>query len=186
MASSKIMIIRHGEKPGVPTAADGIDVSGDVDPTSLTATGWQRAHALAELFHPSDQDRMRTGLATPDHLFAASTAGGDKSKRPYETLLPLAESFNPTLAIDNSIKATDTRGIAKAATAIGDIVLICWKHEDILAIAQRLTPTSTLPRRWSGSRFDMVWVFDLNSVGEYEFSQIPELVMPGDQATIMA
>jgi hypothetical protein len=98
----------------------------------------------------------------------------------------LAESFDPALPIDNSIKATGTGAIAKAATKIGGVVLICWKHEDILAIAQGLTSASTLPRRWPGSRFDMVWVFDMNPAGVYEFTQIPELVMPGDQATPMA
>jgi hypothetical protein len=183
MPASKIMIIRHAEKPGVPIAADGIDVEGELDPKSLTAAGWQRAHALVSLFHPSDQ--MRAGLATPEHLFAASAAGGDKAKRPFETLLPLAESFDPALPIDNSIKASDAGAIAKAATKIGGVVLICWKHEDILAIAQRLTSGSILPRRWQGSRFDMVWAFDMNPAGVYEFTQIPELVMPGDQATLM-
>jgi hypothetical protein len=184
--STKIMIIRHGEKPGVPVAADGIDFDGASDPESLTAAGWQRAHALVALFHPPNPAGIRKGLAVPDHLFAASEFCGDHSKRPVETITPLAESFDPPLAIDSSIAATDIGKIADAVKGAGKSVLVCWKHEDILAIAEKLAPSETLPKRWHGSRFDIVWVFDLDGNGDYRFSQVPELVMATDQSTLMS
>jgi hypothetical protein len=180
-----IMIIRHGEKPGVPVAADGIDVDGNVDSKSLTAAGWQRAHALVDLFNPPVGVAMRARLAVPDHLFAAADTSGDKSKRPIETITPLSESFNPNLAIDSTIASTDVKSIAKAAKSAGDVVLVSWKHEDILAIAQRLAPAALLPKKWPGNRFDMVWVFELNAQGDYDFLQVPELVLPTDDPSPM-
>jgi hypothetical protein len=179
------MIIRHGEKPGVPVAADGIDGDGNVDSKSLTAAGWQRAHALVDLFNPPAGIAIRAGLAVPNHLFAAADTSGDQSKRPIETITPLADSFNPNLAIDSSIDSSDVKAIAKAAKSVGGVVLVCWKHENILEIAQRLAPTAPLPKKWPGNRFDMVWVFDLNAQGDYDFSQVAELLLPTDDSTPM-
>jgi hypothetical protein len=183
--TTKIMIIRHGEKPGVPVAADGIDEDGNVDTKSLTAAGWQRAHALVDIFNPPATIAIRAGLGVPDHLFAASTGSGDQSKRPIETITPLSESFDPALAIDDTIDSTDIKSIAKAARKIGGVALACWRHENILAIAQRLAPAAALPKKWPGGRFDMIWVFDLNPAGDYEFTQVPELALPTDDATPM-
>jgi hypothetical protein len=42
------------------------------------------------------------------------------SERPF---LPLAESSDPAMPIDSSIKATDTGAIAKAVTKIGGAAL---------------------------------------------------------------
>lgn len=178
--TTKIMIIRHGEKPGVPVAADGIDADGNDDPESLTAAGWHRAHALVELFHPAVPQNIKQGLAVPDVLFAAAERGGG-SKRPVETITPLAESFEPPKQIQDAITSTDVQAIARACTAVAGNALVCWKHENILDIAKQLVRSSSvLPKRWPGSRFDMVWVFDLAADGTYEFSQVPELVLPTD------
>ena len=183
--TTKIMIIRHGEKPGVPIAADGIDSDGNDDSKSLTAAGWQRAHALVDLFHPPGGTAVRPGLAVPDHLFAAANTSGDRSKRPIETITPLAESFDPVKTIDEAIDATDISSIAKAAKSAGGVALVSWKHENILDIAQSLAPDAALPKKWPGNRFDVVWVLDLNAAGDYVFSQVAEMVLPTDDASLM-
>lgn len=182
--SSKILIIRHGEKPGVPIAANGIDIDGNDDPNSLTAAGWQRAHALVNLFHPTS-GAPRAGLTMPNHVFAAANTGGDHSKRSIETVTPLAQSFNPRLTIDQSIDATDITGIVEASTSAGGAVLVCWKHQHILAIAQKLAPSALIRNKWPGNRFDMVWVFVLDTTGEYNFSQVPELLLQEDESNLI-
>ena len=58
----RIMIIRHGEKPD--GTAPGLDEAGNEDDSSLTAVGWERAHALVGLFDPAEGD-PRPGLARP-------------------------------------------------------------------------------------------------------------------------
>jgi hypothetical protein len=181
--SSKIMIVRHGEKPGHPVSAIGINAAGETDPLSLTATGWQRARALVRIFNPRSGTPPE-GLAVPQHLFAANDHGGDSSRRPIETLTPLAHSFDPSLDIDASIHATDTAAIAEASAQAGGVVLVAWKHEEILEIAARLVSRSALPGEWPGDRFDMVFVFDRNAGGSYEFSQIPERALPGDRTDL--
>jgi broad specificity phosphatase PhoE len=45
------MIIRHGEKPD--DSNPGIDAQGNQDDSSLTETGWNRAHRLVDLFDPA-------------------------------------------------------------------------------------------------------------------------------------
>src|SRR5580704_9099212 len=102
MVAAKIMIIRHGEKPDGTVSTPGIDSDGHTDPQSLTAAGWNRARALVEIFHPKAAT-IRAGLAVPDTLFAANDHYGSSSKRPLETLTPLAESFDPSLPIDAAI-----------------------------------------------------------------------------------
>jgi hypothetical protein len=177
--TQKIMVIRHGEKPGDPTTATGVDENGKPDPQSLTAQGWRRAKALAGLFHPVPPVTPRSGLAVPQHLFAAEISDVESSKRPVETLTPLSLSFKPHLPIDASIKASHVDKICEIVAKAGEVVLVAWKHELIPAIAQGLT-SDPVPDKWPKERFDVVWVFDLRADGSYGFSQVPELLLPGD------
>ncbi len=183
--TTKIMLIRHGEKPGAPDAGPGLDPNGNDDPQSLTARGWQRAKALADLFNPASPKTLRAGLAVPKYLFASEISDPESSKRPLETLTPLSESFTPPRSIDASIKSSHIDKICLAAINAGDTVLIAWKHEIIPAIAQGLTSDS-VPGEWPGSRFDVIWIFDLGADGKYRFSQMPQLVLPGDLDQVIA
>ena len=70
MATSKIMVIRHAEKPD---GSVGVMPDGSADPEALTPTGWQRAGALVGLFAPpdghfADARRRPLGLSTPRAL----------------------------------------------------------------------------------------------------------------------
>ena len=62
MTPSKIMIIRHAEKPN---SEPGIMPDGAVNPEALTATGWKRANALVGLFDPAGGTSPRLPLAKP-------------------------------------------------------------------------------------------------------------------------
>lgn len=54
MGASKIMVIRHAEKPGRyhGAAYRGVTAKGKGDPESLVTLGWERAGALVTLLAP--------------------------------------------------------------------------------------------------------------------------------------
>ncbi len=141
MAPSKLMIIRHAEKPGDYSGQQlsGVDYTaahaGEAGKRHLTTLGWQRAGALTTLF--VSPWGPKPGLATPDVLYAsdpdkgreAADEEGSPSHRPFETLQPIAAK----LAIEiNTGYQKDSYGsmIADALTRSG-CILTAWQHEDI-------------------------------------------------------
>ena len=128
MPATKIMLIRHAEKPdGEP----GIMPDGSQNPEALTATGWSRARSLVGLFAPADGSFADLRLARPGALFAS----GSDSLRPKQTLTPLAEALN--LVIDASfLKGQEDRLVAAAKNAEG-VVLIAWPGTRIAGRTRR-------------------------------------------------
>ena len=180
--ADKIMLIRHGEKPNDPKPAPGYDLSGNKDPKSLTKAGWKRAHKLVEFFHPRLAAPPK-GIAVPNALYAARPEK-DGSKRHVETIVPLAQSFTPPLRIDAGIEAEDEANLAAALRAVNGIVLVSWKHENILGISRRLSPHGALPHKWPHRRFDLVFVFDRQGAN-YAFSQVAQRLMPDDDRDVL-
>src|SRR5690242_18318012 len=95
----KIMVIRHAEKPTTKHQPPyGVNYVGEQDWESLTVRGWQRAGALVTLFDPSNGAPARPHLAVPTIIYASNPRGaggaeqdeGSKSKRPLQTVTPLA------------------------------------------------------------------------------------------------
>jgi hypothetical protein len=82
---------------------------------------------------------------------------------------------------------------ALATAVVADytgVVLICWEHQHIPAIAAALPTVSRtqIPAAWPGHRFDLIWSFSLDtgaSSPTYVFSQIPQQVLSGDSATVI-
>lgn len=174
------MIIRHAEKPADSPPPHGVNPDGDHDSESLIPLGWQRAGALACLFDPARGPLQSPGISTPQAIFASGVGHHSHSLRPQQTVTPLSRKLG--LAIDTSwLKGQETEMTA-AVMAQGGIVLVAWEHEAIPGIAnQILGNDTTAPQQWPGSRFDLVWVFDLDAVaGTYAFSQVPQLLLPGD------
>jgi hypothetical protein len=154
MKATKVMIVRHAEKPGRygQYTYAGVDPLGAPDKKSLTPVGWQRAGGLASLFSPTYGPLQNSQLAVPDAIYAASPEssapgdsddastpgkdGSDPSKRPYQTVLPL--SCKAGIRIIDSRASTDFQkmvtdllsfDLAKATTCT---LLIAWQHQDIL------------------------------------------------------
>ncbi|MGN5377056.1 hypothetical protein ACQ4WX_03550 [Streptomyces lasalocidi] len=125
-----VMVIRHGEKP--TSGQSGMDDSGRPDSKSLTARGWERAHALPKLFSPP-----RAGLARPAAVFAAADQGPNAgAHRMRQTVTPLAKSLG--LTVDTSFAEGSERRLAQAALNAPGPVLICWEHSRIPAIVAGL------------------------------------------------
>ena len=115
---TKIMVIRHAEKPD--DKHKGVTSHGDEDNESLIVRGWQRAGALTVLFDPTIGSLQNAALAVPKAIYAsdpkkASEADddddkkGSKSKRPLQTITPLAER----LGIKDKVKVKFAKGDEK-------------------------------------------------------------------------
>ena len=175
----KIMVVRHAEKP--TDTEQGVTPAGDADKHDLIVQGWQRAGALVCLFAPARGSLQSPQLATPQFLFASD----DSSQRPVETITPLAGRLN--LKINQGFGTGDESSLAEAARAANGVVLIAWQHEDIPAIGNAITGNkTTVPQKWPGTRFDLVWVFNLiPASGAYEFTQVPQCLLAGDQNSVI-
>ena len=178
MPAAKIMLIRHAEKPN-GDGGPGLMPNGVENPRALTLTGWKRANALAGLFNPPDGALPRPPLAKPRSLFAS----GSESLRPKQTIAPLAAALN--LSIRTFLKGQEVELVAAAKKA-EDPVLISWQHEADPR-DRRLHPRRHRRRSaaMAGSRYDLVWVLDLQPSGAWSFTQVPELVMPGDSENLI-
>ena len=77
--TTKIMIIRHAEKPPLSGPPFGVTAEGNQDVESLTIEGWQRAGSLACLFAPAHGPLQAPELATPGFLFASESKTGGGS-----------------------------------------------------------------------------------------------------------
>lgn len=178
--ATKVMLIRHAEKP--VGQINGIDESGNQDPNSLIPQGWQRAGALVPLFSSSFGP-----LPTPTHLFAPNVFGSG-SKRPFETITPLAARLGITMnatpggVAPGQYAPGDYALMVPDALACPGVVVIAWEHEFIPSIANIiLGNNTTVPQTWPSARFDVVWIFDFNSAtNAYTFNQLPELLLQGD------
>jgi broad specificity phosphatase PhoE len=173
MPATKIMLIRHAEKPNGDA---GLMPDGTQNPEALTALGWTRANALVGLFAPADGALPRPPLARPLSLFAS----GSQSLRPRQTIAPLAAALN--LPITTFLKGQEEKLVAAVKAAVGP-ALISWQHEAIPEIATLIRGRADgVPPVWPGHRFDLVWVFDLKADGAWSFAQAPQLLLPGDSA----
>ena len=177
--TTKIMIIRHAEKPPDSGAPWGATVLGGQDAESLIILGWQRSGALACFFAPARGPLQDALLATPGFLFASESKSGGGSARPVETITPLASKLGLT---PKTHKKSDIDKVAADAMACGGTALICWQHEDIPLIANAIVGNqTTVPQTWPGDRFDLVWVFDLGTSSKsYSFNQVPQCLLAGD------
>jgi hypothetical protein len=177
------MIIRHGEKPDKATPLQGVDINGNpADKYSLTEVGWKRARGLIDLFDPPGP--VRHGLARPKFIYAASAHEGDAGVRTRETVAPLAQKLG--IPLNTGFGTGDEEAMAALVALQPGPTLICWHHGEIPAIAAafaRVTPSP--PATWPDDRFDVVWALTANVSG-WDFAQLPEMVLPGDQNQTIA
>ena len=195
----KVMIIRHGEKPTIKHQPPfGVNQDGEQDWESLTVRGWLRAAALGRLFNPVRDHFPADGLDRPTLIYASAPRDpgvaleqdqASKSKRPLQTITPLAQALNvaPVLAFGKGQEAA----LARQVVAQSGVILISWQHEAIGEIARNLVagngPKATIPAQWPGDRFDIVWVFDrpAKDKSRWQFTQVPQRLLPGAADTVI-
>ena len=172
MPATKIMLIRHAEKPYGDH--QGVDQKGNANTHDLIVRGWQRAGALAHFFA-----KPGPPIETPATIFATEPTQGSDSKRPLDTVTPLAELLK--LTVDSTIAEADIADLVKAAESRDGVVLIAWHHEKIPEIANAILQKQVVTKPWSSDRFDVVWVFSRSSSSaSWSFAQAPQLLLHGD------
>jgi broad specificity phosphatase PhoE len=175
-----VMIIRHAEKPD--GAAPGLDASGDEDDSSLTAVGWERAHALVGLFDPPEGD-PRAGLARPGTIYAAGVTDDGEGQRTRETVAPLAEALG--VPVNTEYGKGQEKKMVKDILEQSGTTLISWQHSEIPTIVDEFPDVSPAPPEdWPSDRFDVVWILTRTADG-WRFTQTPELVLPQDRADVI-
>lgn len=180
--ATKIMLIRHAEKPTDSPQQHGVTFEGEREKESLTVRGWQRAGALVSLFAPSNSVLQDSSLAEPQFLYASKPVKRNGSRRPVETITPLAEKL--AIRINSNFQKDEPKEMLEEVFLCAGAVLICWQHEYIPKIANHiLGDKTTAPQEWPEDRFDMVWVFDLDATSSrYSFKQVPQNLLMGDWA----
>ena len=186
MAATKIMIIRHAERPPDDGSSSGVTQAGTKEPEELIVRGWQRAAALVRFFAPAGGHFADPRLATPDMIFASKVAHHSPSFRPQHTVMALADFLHKSLVLTHA-KGEENALVADAVAASGT-VLISWEHEEIPGMGNLiLGNNTTCPQKWPGGRFDLVWVFDRPSaLAKWNFAQVPQMLLPGDNSEIIA
>ncbi|HEX7314372.1 MAG TPA: hypothetical protein VF297_10640 [Pyrinomonadaceae bacterium] len=194
--ATKIMIIRHAEKPTQNPPTNGVDINGDQNPDSLIPQGWQRAGALATLFAPSRGPLQHPNLATPKFIYATKSPDPAEGNRPEQTVTPLIAKLQKQggksealLEPNFNFKKGKEGKLVESALSCDGVVLISWPHGRIPYLAKQIPlsrHSNPIPKgKWPGNRFDMVWVFDYDTKskkGGYLFSQVPQLLLAGDSS----
>jgi len=195
-----IYIIRHGEKPAdlppagpgqsppAPAPPFGIDDQGIQDAHSLLPRGWQRSGALAALFDPA-LGNLQAGLQTPAALISPSYGdpGKTAAHRTYQTIQGLADRLGLQI-VSPFAEGQEPQLAASVVSDYSGVVLICWEHDHIPALASSLPaiPGTVIPQTWPGDRFDVIWAFTLvpgAGPAQYSFGQVPQQLMSGDTDT---
>ena len=176
------MVIRHAEKPSSHSPPYGITLKGTREKESLTARGWQRAGALASFFAPANGAFQDPSLAEPQFLYASKPVKHKGSRRPIETIMPLAEKL--AIRVNSNFPKLEAEGMLEDAFLCKGVVLICWQREYIPLITDQILGNKVAPQNWPEDRFDVVWVFDRDtSSARYSFKQVPQSLLMGDRAT---
>ena len=180
---TKILLIRHAEKPAKDFPPYGVTQNGERSKESLEVRGWQRAGALTSLFAPADGRFQHASLAKPQFLFASKPVKRRGSRRPVETIMPLADKLE--LEINSEYRRSEFESMLDDVFACNGVVLICWQREYIPEIASHIMDNNRIvPDDWPEDRYDMVWVFDLQrSTGKYKFKQVPQRLLVDDLVT---
>ncbi len=160
-----VYVIRHAEKPAP-----------EENSPDLTATGFKRAEVLPSLFVQMP-GLPAPRLPKPDAVFA--TARSKSSNRPVETVTPLAQFLK--LPLHHEFDERATGPIAAEVLGgkyAGKVVLICWHHGQIPALAAALGVTDA-PPAWDAQVFNQMWKITY-SAGQAKLTIISESLLPGD------
>lgn len=183
VGADRLMFIRHAEEPGPKDIPSGVTEDGAADDRSLSVRGWVRAGALVGLFDPRDASGNplppRAGLIRPAMIFASNPDHGH-SRRSLETVTPLASALE--IDVRSGFISSQTAELADALQTTTGSVLIAWTHHQIAAVISHFTGVApSPPASWPDDRYDVVYVLT-RSGGGWRFTQVPQMILAGDQA----
>jgi phosphohistidine phosphatase SixA len=176
---TKIMIIRHAEKPTPDGAYRGVSPGGAHDKHDLSVRGWQRAGALVRFFAPH-RGHPDLPIATPRSIFASAATHDSPSLRAKHTVTPLAEALR--LVIHAHLPEGEEERVAATVMRAPNPVLIAWHHHHIPQLVQAIAgPVAGCPADWPDERFDLVWILE-HVDGAWTFAQCFQRLLPDDLA----
>ena len=197
-----IYIIRHGERPADPPLAGpgqsppapappfGVD-EGIQDPHSLLPRGWQGSGALAVLFDPA-LGPLQAGLQIPAALLSPfyGNPGKTAAHRTYQAIQDLGDRLGLQITAAFA-EGQEPQLAASVVSGYSGVVLICWEHQHIPALASSLPVIqgTAIPQKWPGDHFDVIWTFTLVPAAvpvQYTFTQVPQQLLSGDTGTVIA
>jgi hypothetical protein len=182
---NQIIIIRHAQKPTAKPRRRGVREDGINDRESLTVRGWQHAGSLAAIFAGPGPHQLERGLTRPDVIFAAgigkkrlkgadgrTVTVGSHSRRPLQTITAMADRLG-LMPVTTHTKGEEA-GLVEDLLGRNGSVLVCWQHEDIPAIGNRIIGNATtVPQAWPEDRYDLIWVFDRTAKG-WRFTELSQ------------
>lgn len=161
---SQILIIRAAERP----------LQGD----SLSLRGRERAAALAPMITESPEFIV---FGQPFAIYAAGASKSDPSKRPVETVKPLADSLK--IPIIDKYTNQDYRKMIEEiqfeSLYNGKTIVICWEQPLISEIARAFGALQT-PARWPVDIFDRIWSITYSPTQKAQFQSLPQRLLYGD------
>jgi len=162
---AKVILLRHAEKPP------------DESNVHLSATGKERARGLVQFF--TNTPALTTN-GLPAALFAARPLSRSHSKRPAETLEPLAKHWKLHILTPYAAKeyAALAEKIFDDPVCDGKTVVICWVHDYLPQLAEAFG-VKPKPAPWKSNVFDRVWVITYRGK-EGVLNDLPQKLLPGD------
>lgn len=146
MPPKTVFIIRHAEKPY------------DAEDASLTLAGRVRAAAYAAYLN----HKLNPAFPEIEGIYAA--ANSKTSHRPVQTVKPLAAALG--IEVDDQFADKDFAALGRFllsdASVKGLVVLVCWHHEHIPALAAALDVEPPV-ERWPSSVYDQMWQIDFRN-----------------------
>jgi hypothetical protein len=183
MSSLTLLFIRHAEKPDHGPLGPGLTIDGQPDNKSLVIRGWHRAGAWAALFGANPSD----GFPQPDRIFAAASEadGADPSRRPHETIIPLAARLGLSPVLD--FPKGEEQQLVQCLVQLTGVVLVSWEHKSLVeSLIPALIGTQRIdgvPAEWDDARFDVVLRFDRAAAdAPWSFRQLFPQLLAGDSA----
>ncbi len=129
-------------------------------------------------------------LPTPQAIYASApesheqvreSAEGSRSRRPLETITPLACRLGTDVEVNTRFAKGQESLLAQEISKREGVTLVCWQHEDIAAIATALRPAPAgVPAHWPSDRFNVVYRFDWERTN-WIFTQIIPVMLNGDE-----
>jgi len=162
---ARVILLRHAEKPP------------DKSNVHLSERGESRALALVAFLAAKS---VLGSNGPPAALFAPEVTRRGHSRRPYETLEPLAEHLK--LSVQMPYGPSDYAALAEHVLSDpgldGRTVIVCWIHDYLPALAKALG-VKPEPARWKGSVYDRVWVITYTD-HRAVLADLPQNLVPGD------
>jgi hypothetical protein len=180
MSPSKIMLIRHGEKPEDGGPEKGIDKNGNEDFHDLIVKGWQRSGALGRFFKPLDGHLIHPLLSVPTILYAPGPNAADRSTRALHTLSVVSSLTG--YAIISGFGVGEEKELADDIMTKDGVVLVAWEHNNIKIIIEHITGGTVPTPHWKKHRFDMVDI--LHKTPGWQLDQVPQMLLQDDSADL--